>query len=209
MVHGSGEGFALDQTMLPAALKLALCGSGAQRHGARVASRWYTTLDADTHDDFKPKITSNAVPTDAADVIKNDISSYDVFLYMKGVPKQPQCGFSNNVVRLLDAYGVQYGSRNVLADPSIREGVKKFSNWPTIPQACTFTGTCRPCCLPPWACAPKHPFQHSVRACCHLQVYVKGEFVGGADILWSMHESGELEKLLEPIVAKQQQAGHK
>ncbi|KAL6765051.1 monothiol glutaredoxin-S15 [Haematococcus lacustris] len=160
--------------MLPAALKLALCGSGAQRHGARVASRWYTTLDADTHDDFKPKITSNAVPTDAADVIKNDISSSDVFLYMKGVPKQPQCGFSNNVVRLLDAYGVQYGSRNVLADPSIREGVKKFSNWPTIPQ-----------------------------------VYVKGEFVGGADILWSMHESGELEKLLEPIVAKQQQAGHK
>ncbi|GFH18786.1 glutaredoxin, partial [Haematococcus lacustris] len=104
-------------------------------HGARVASRWYTTLDAGTHDDFKPKITSNAVPTDAADVIKNDISSSDVFLYMKGVPQQPQCGFSNNVVRLLDAYGVQYGSRNVLADPSIREGVKKFSNWPTIPQA--------------------------------------------------------------------------
>ena len=66
--------------------------------------------------------------------------------------------------RILDAYGVAYGSRNVLADPALRDGVKEFSEWPTIPQ-----------------------------------VFVKGEFVGGADILMSMHQSGELEKALEGV----------
>jgi monothiol glutaredoxin len=74
------------------------------------------------------------------------------------------CGFSNMACRVLDAYGLAYGSRDVLSDPLVREGVKKFSGWPTIPQ-----------------------------------VYVKGEFVGGSDILMEMHKSGELEKLAEEV----------
>lgn len=82
----------------------------------------------------------------------------------QGSPDAPQCGFSNMACRILDAYGVPYGSRNVLADPALREGVKAFSEWPTIPQ-----------------------------------VFVAGEFVGGADILMSMHQSGELEKALEKV----------
>ena len=79
----------------------------------------------------------------------------------QGSPDAPQCGFSNMACRVLDAYGVPYGSRNVLADPALRDGVKAFSDWPTIPQ-----------------------------------VYVAGEFVGGADILMAMHQSGELAKAL-------------
>lgn len=82
----------------------------------------------------------------------------------QGSPDAPQCGFSNMACRILDAYGIEYGSRNVLADPEVREGVKAFSEWPTIPQ-----------------------------------VFVGGEFVGGADILMSMHQSGELEKALEKV----------
>ncbi|KAK9814449.1 hypothetical protein WJX72_006058 [[Myrmecia] bisecta] len=119
-----------------------------------------TPADDDTHDDFKPKI--KAQPSGSVDdQIKQDIGSHEVFIYMKGNPEAPQCGFSNMACRILDAYGVKYGSRNVLADPDIREGVKKFSQWPTIPQ-----------------------------------VYIKGEFVGGSDILMGMHQSGDLKKML-------------
>ena len=80
---------------------------------------------------------------------------------MKGTPDAPLCGFSNAACRVLDAYEVDYSSANVLADQELREGVKTYSKWPTIPQ-----------------------------------VYVDGEFVGGADILMSMHKSGELAKIL-------------
>jgi monothiol glutaredoxin len=78
------------------------------------------------------------------------------------------CGFSNMACRVLDAYGLRYGSRDVLSDPAVREGVKKFSGWPTIPQ-----------------------------------VFVKGEFVGGSDILMEMHKSGELEKLAGEVKESQ------
>lgn len=146
--------------------------------------------DGDTHADFAPT-HRGAAGGSAADTIKADIAAHKVFVYMKvrgegmegragrnaaadvatdaqlsplslqGSPDAPQCGFSNMACRVLDAYGVQYGSRNVLADPALREGVKAFSDWPTIPQ-----------------------------------VYVSGEFVGGADILMAMHQSGELAKAL-------------
>lgn len=80
---------------------------------------------------------------------------------MKGFPEQPMCGFSARVVALLNAYGVDFKSRNVLDDAELREGIKQYSNWPTIPQ-----------------------------------LFVDGEFVGGCDILWEAHESGEFEALV-------------
>jgi monothiol glutaredoxin len=97
----------------------------------------------------------------AQDRIAKTIADNDVVLFMKGVKAQPQCGFSNLVVRVLDHLGVDYTDVNVLADPEIREGVKAFSNWPTIPQ-----------------------------------LYVKGEFIGGADIVREMFETGELQPFL-------------
>jgi monothiol glutaredoxin len=92
--------------------------------------------------------------------IKSIIDGADVVLFMKGVPAQPQCGFSAAVVQVLNGVGVKYEAVNVLADPFVREGVKEFSNWPTIPQ-----------------------------------LYVKGEFIGGCDIVREMAASGELTQL--------------
>ena len=93
--------------------------------------------------------------------IKSDIASNDVVLYMKGTPVFPQCGFSSTVVQVLTHLGVKFKGIDVLTDPSIREGIKQFSNWPTIPQ-----------------------------------LYVKGEFLGGCDIVREMYQSGELQELL-------------
>jgi monothiol glutaredoxin len=97
----------------------------------------------------------------ALDRIKDLVEGHDVVLFMKGNPARPQCGFSSVVVQILDHLGVDYRDVNVLADPGIREGVKAFSNWPTIPQ-----------------------------------LYVKGEFVGGCDIIREMFETGELKPYL-------------
>jgi monothiol glutaredoxin len=91
------------------------------------------------------------------DAIKQEVSSTDVVLFMKGTPQMPMCGFSSQVVQILDYLGVAYKGVNVLADEEIRQGIKEFSNWPTIPQ-----------------------------------LYVKGEFVGGCDIVREMFQSGEL-----------------
>jgi monothiol glutaredoxin len=93
--------------------------------------------------------------------IKSDIESNDVVLYMKGTPVFPQCGFSSTVVQVLTHLGVKFKGIDVLSDPSLREGIKQFSSWPTIPQ-----------------------------------LYVKGEFLGGCDIVREMYESGELQELL-------------
>jgi monothiol glutaredoxin len=95
------------------------------------------------------------------DRIREEISDSDVVLFMKGTPVFPQCGFSAAVAQVLTVMGVKYKGVNVLEDPGIREGIKSFSNWPTIPQ-----------------------------------LYVKGEFVGGCDIVREMYEGGELQKLL-------------
>lgn len=94
--------------------------------------------------------------------IKGDVSENDVVLYMKGTPVFPQCGFSAAVVQVLNHMGVKFKGVDVLVDPSLRQGIKDFSNWPTVPQ-----------------------------------LYVKGEFVGGCDIVREMYESGELEQMLE------------
>ncbi len=89
--------------------------------------------------------------------IAEDVKNNDVLLYMKGTPVFPQCGFSAMTVQILSHLGVKFKAVDVLADPEVRQGIKEFSNWPTIPQ-----------------------------------LYVKGEFVGGADILKEMYEGNEL-----------------
>jgi monothiol glutaredoxin len=96
-----------------------------------------------------------------ADRIKRDVTDNDVVLYMKGSPVFPQCGFSAAVVQVLTHLGVKFKGIDVLSDPSLRQGIKEFSSWPTIPQ-----------------------------------LYVKGEFVGGCDIIREMYETGELSELL-------------
>ncbi len=100
---------------------------------------------------------------DIQEVIRNQVTANPVVLYMKGSPKFPQCGFSGLAVQILQACGVkELVAIDVLADPAIRDGIKQYANWPTIPQ-----------------------------------LYIKGEFVGGADIMRSLYEQGELQKMLQ------------
>ncbi|MBP6985844.1 MAG: Grx4 family monothiol glutaredoxin [Alphaproteobacteria bacterium] len=96
------------------------------------------------------------------DQIEALLNQHEVVLFMKGTPEKPACGFSNVVVQILRLQGVEYHSINILEDPDMRQGIKDYANWPTIPQ-----------------------------------IYVKGEFIGGCDILREMHESGELADLLK------------
>ncbi len=96
------------------------------------------------------------------DRIRADIEGHDVVLYMKGTKKLPQCGFSSVVATILERLGADAYDVNVLADPEIRQGIKEFADWPTVPQ-----------------------------------LYVKGEFIGGCDIVREMYETGELEALLK------------
>ena len=93
--------------------------------------------------------------------IRDEIAKHDVLLFMKGTPVFPQCGFSAAVVEVLSELGVKFHGINILVDPELRDGIKQFSQWPTIPQ-----------------------------------LYVKGEFVGGSDIVREMFQSGELKTLL-------------
>ena len=100
--------------------------------------------------------------TDIAARIQDTISANDVVLYMKGTKSMPQCGFSSRVAGVLNYMGVDFADVNVLADEGIRQGIKDFSDWPTVPQ-----------------------------------LYVKGEFVGGCDIITEMTLSGELDTLFD------------
>src|SRR3954469_2802537 len=90
------------------------------------------------------------------------VNSNDVLLFMKGTPLFPQCGFSSRAIAILDHLGVGYATVDVLQDQGVRQGIKAYSDWPTIPQ-----------------------------------LYVKGEFLGGSDIMMEMYETGELQQLLE------------
>ena len=94
--------------------------------------------------------------------IENEVKGNEVVLFMKGTPQFPMCGFSGQVVQILDHLGVSYKGLNVLESDDLREGIKSYSNWPTIPQ-----------------------------------LYVKGEFVGGCDIIREMFQAGELQSLLK------------
>lgn len=100
--------------------------------------------------------------TDAKSQIQDTVTNNDVVLFMKGTSSMPQCGFSSKVAGVLNYMGVQYQDVNVLADDGIRQGIKDFSDWPTIPQ-----------------------------------LYVKGEFIGGCDIITEMTLSGELDTLFD------------
>ena len=100
--------------------------------------------------------------TDANAQIQEKITANDVVLFMKGTKEMPQCGFSSRVAGVLNYMGIEFSDVNVLSDETIRQGIKDFSDWPTIPQ-----------------------------------LYVKGEFVGGCDIITEMTLSGELDTLLE------------
>lgn len=104
---------------------------------------------------------------DVQELIKEQVTTNPVVLYMKGTPQQPMCGFSATAVQILRALNLPlFFSVNVLEDQAIREGVKQYANWPTIPQ-----------------------------------LYIRGEFVGGCDIMREMYQSGELKTLLEGIAA--------
>ncbi|GAB7563710.1 Grx4 family monothiol glutaredoxin [Methylobacillus pratensis] len=104
---------------------------------------------------------------DTQELIKSQVTSNPVVLYMKGSPKFPQCGFSGLAVQILQASGLKdFVAIDVLADPAIREGIKVYANWPTIPQ-----------------------------------LYIKGEFIGGADIMRDLYQQGELQKLLQEAQA--------
>ena len=104
--------------------------------------------------------TTTANPT--IDQIRGELAENPVVLFMKGTPVFPQCGFSAAVVHVLNHLGVKFKGVDVLQDPALRQGIKEFANWPTIPQ-----------------------------------LYVKGEFVGGCDIIREMYESGELQELFQ------------
>jgi len=99
---------------------------------------------------------------DTQQLIKEQVTGHPIVLYMKGTPKMPQCGFSANAIAMLNACGAKdVFTVNVLENADIRQGIKTYANWPTIPQ-----------------------------------LYVKGEFIGGSDIMGEMYQSGELQKLL-------------
>ena len=109
---------------------------------------------------------SHAMDSQVQQRIEGLVASSPVVVFMKGNKLMPQCGFSNNVVQILQSLGIPFETFDVLSDPEIRQGIKEFSDWPTIPQ-----------------------------------VYVKGEFIGGSDILIEMYNSGELREKLEVALA--------
>ncbi len=94
--------------------------------------------------------------------IENDIKNNKIVIFMKGTPEAPMCGFSGRSVQILQSYGIPVKGLNILASEELRQGIKEFTNWPTIPQ-----------------------------------IFINGEFVGGADIIAQMHENGELAQLLK------------
>ncbi|MDC0948057.1 Grx4 family monothiol glutaredoxin [Gammaproteobacteria bacterium] len=102
------------------------------------------------------------MPMEIQEQIRSAVTENEVLLFMKGSPDFPQCGFSGRASQILKSFGVPFASIDVLSDESIRQGIKTFSDWPTIPQ-----------------------------------LYVRGEFVGGSDIMMELFESGELETLVK------------
>jgi monothiol glutaredoxin len=118
-------------------------------------------------DFFSGLIGGFKVSQDILEKIRSQVESSEVLVYMKGTKDMPQCGFSAATVELLESLEVPFETVDVLSDPQIREGIKRFSNWPTIPQ-----------------------------------VYVKGKFIGGIDIVQEMHEKGELLPLLQEALQK-------
>lgn len=147
--------------MLSSSIRSLATNSASRRFASQgskaITTRFFSNNNNDSHDDFAPKRKAIKDDDEALQMIKEHVESNRIMLYMKGNPSMPMCGFSARVVKVLQDEGVDFSSVNVLDYPQIREGVKKYSEWPTIPQ-----------------------------------LYVDGEFIGGCDIVTSMHESGEL-----------------
>lgn len=98
-----------------------------------VRARYFSTSE-ESHDDFKPKSKVGGGLDDVLKLIDKQVKEHPIMLYMKGTPSQPQCGFSGQVVKTLHAVGCEFSSVNILQYPAIREGVKQYSEWPTLPQ---------------------------------------------------------------------------
>jgi monothiol glutaredoxin len=141
-------------------------GSPPQPPAPRAPVRTEIHHTAPPEDDrFKPTNARGDVPV--AQYVEETVKNNDIVLFMKGSPLSPQCGFSAGASGILAGYGRSYAHVNVLADPEVREAVKAFTNWPTIPQ-----------------------------------VFIGGEFVGGADILKELHDSGELKGMIDKLPTK-------
>eukprot|EP00600_Ochromonadales_sp_CCMP1393_P009146 CAMPEP_0174973622 /NCGR_PEP_ID=MMETSP0004_2-20121128/11350_1 /TAXON_ID=420556 /ORGANISM="Ochromonas sp., Strain CCMP1393" /LENGTH=161 /DNA_ID=CAMNT_0016224103 /DNA_START=77 /DNA_END=562 /DNA_ORIENTATION=- len=124
----------LNQLMRPSSLQLRHLVSKA-RTTCPIVGRYRFMSSDDSHDDFKPKRQEVASEmTEVMGLIEQQVKENDILLFMKGTPSQPQCGFSLQVVRVLNAVGAEFSSINVLEYPAIREGIKHYSEWPTIPQ---------------------------------------------------------------------------
>src|SRR5258708_40147839 len=132
-------------------------GRGFDHHGATALRALYWRSDPRPSWRFEEIDMSEP---QVFDRIRDEIAKHDVLLFMKGTPVFPQCGFSAAVVEVLSELGVKFHGVNILVDPDLRQAIREFSQWPTIPQ-----------------------------------LYVKGEFVGGCDIIREMFETGELEQL--------------
>jgi len=162
---GSSGAATFSRTFCSAFNKIMNTPSFSKDLSARVVGFSTSNRDESSHEDFHPKL-KRMPPTSSGnyeDLIRKDIIENNIFLYMKGSPQQPMCGFSGQVVAILQAEGVEFASRNVLENVELREAIKKFSNWSTFPQ-----------------------------------LYVRGELIGGCDIVVSHYRNGELPEILNP-----------
>jgi len=128
-----------------------------------VTGRLKESLDYITHPAYG-RIYEGFKKMDAQEKIKAQLAENDVMLYMKGSAMFPQCGFSGKAVEILKACDAKFDTVDVLSNPDIRDGIKQFSNWPTIPQ-----------------------------------LYIKGEFIGGSDIMLEMYQKGELQEMIKAL----------
>ncbi|XP_020097699.1 monothiol glutaredoxin-S4, mitochondrial-like [Ananas comosus] len=143
------------------------CGS-AIHQSIRCSTR--LSGDSDAQGDSNPANKSSGISLQ--DIVRRDVKENPVFIYMKGLPDAPRCGFSALAVKVMQQYSVPIRARDILGDPKLKESVKAFTNWPTFPQ-----------------------------------IFIKGEFVGGSDIILSMHQKGELKNLLADITRDDNQGG--
>ena len=144
---------------------LPIVGGGAAKPPADARPRPPSSV-APAHEEDDDQSPRGAAPVDA--YLNETVKNHKIVLFMKGSPQSPQCGFSANAAGLLRTYNRPFHHVNVLADPEVREGVKKLTAWPTIPQ-----------------------------------IFIDGEFVGGADILTELHNSGELKEMLDKAFTAQ------
>lgn len=141
--------------------RLPIIGSPPPQASARPVYRPVATPEPEPEEEASPRGNKPV-----ATYIEETVKGNSIVLFMKGSPSAPQCGFSATAAGILGSYGRPFHTVNVIADPDVREGVKQFTNWPTIPQ-----------------------------------VFVGGEFIGGADILQQMHASGDLKAAIEKLPA--------